>query len=29
LDGRIKARWLDQIHDRVGGEELIEAMKAK
>ena len=29
LDGKIKARWLDQIHGRVGGEEIIEAMKAK
>ncbi len=29
LDGRIKARWLGQIHDRVGGEAIIEAMKAQ
>jgi len=29
LDGRIKARWLDQIHNRLGGEELIEALKAQ
>ncbi len=29
LDGRIKARWLGQIHDRVGGKAIIEAMKAK
>ena len=29
LDGRIKARWLDQIHGRVGGEAIIEAMRGK
>ncbi len=29
LDGRIKARWLDQSHDRVGGKTIIEAMRAK
>ena len=29
LDGRVKARWLDQIHDRVGGEAIIEAMRTE
>lgn len=29
LDGRIKARWLDRVHDRVSGEAVIEAMKAR
>ncbi len=27
LDGRIKYRWLDRIHQRVTGEEIIEALK--
>ncbi len=27
LDGKIKARWLDRIHDRVAGETILEAMK--
>ena len=26
LDGKIKARWLDRIHDRVSGEKILEAM---
>ncbi len=29
LDGKIKARWLDQIHGRVGGKAIIEAMTGK
>lgn len=29
LDGRIKARWLDQVHDRVGGKAIIEALRAE
>jgi len=29
LDGKIKARWLDQIHGRVGGDKIIEAMQAE
>jgi len=27
LDGKIKARWLGQVHDRVSGESIIEAMR--
>jgi peroxiredoxin len=27
LDGTIKARWLDRIHERVSGDEIIEAME--
>jgi peroxiredoxin len=27
LDGKIKARWLGRVHDRVLGDELLEAMK--
>lgn len=27
LDGRIKARWLDRIHDRVSGDAIIKAMR--
>ena len=29
LDGMIKARWLGQIHERVGGKAIIEAMTEK
>ncbi len=27
LDGRIKARWLGAVHDRVNGQAIIEAMR--
>ena len=29
LDGKIKARWLGQIHERVDGKAIIEAMTEK
>ena len=29
LDGMIKARWLGQIHDRVSGKAIIDAMQAR
>jgi peroxiredoxin len=28
LDGRIEARWLDQIHDRATPEAILEALGA-